>query len=71
MFRVRKVSFVIFLSQDVLMMGDFNADCSYVGSNDWSSIGLWTDNRFNWLIDNYADTTVSSTDCAYDRFVRI
>ncbi|KAJ8036635.1 Deoxyribonuclease-1-like 2 [Holothuria leucospilota] len=54
---------------DVLMLGDFNADCSYVGSNDWSSIALWTDQRFNWLIDNYADTTVSTTDCAYDRFV--
>lgn len=56
-------------TSDVVMMGDFNADCSYVGSSDWSSIRLWTDSRFNWLINDYADTTVSGTDCAYDRIV--
>ncbi|KAJ8034102.1 Deoxyribonuclease-1 [Holothuria leucospilota] len=56
-------------TSNVVMMGDFNADCSYVGSGDWSSISLWTDSRFNWLIDNYADTTVKSTNCAYDRIV--
>ncbi|KAJ8034036.1 Deoxyribonuclease-1-like 2 [Holothuria leucospilota] len=57
-------------TSNVVLMGDFNADCSYVGSGDWSSIRLWTDSRFNWLIDNYADTTVSNiTNCAYDRSV--
>ncbi|CAH1252054.1 DNASE1 [Branchiostoma lanceolatum] len=55
--------------QDVLIFGDLNADCSYVGSSDWSSIRIWTDNRFDWLIGNEADTTVKSTHCAYDRLV--
>ena len=28
--------------QDVMLMGDFNADCSYVTSSQWSSIRLRT-----------------------------
>ncbi|KAJ8036639.1 Deoxyribonuclease-1 [Holothuria leucospilota] len=56
-------------TSNVVMMGDFNADCRYVGPGDWSSISIWTDSRFKWLINNYADTTVSSTNCAYDRIV--
>jgi len=52
-----------------LFGGDFNADCSYVGPADWENIRLWTDNRFTWIIGNGVDTTVSATDCAYDRLV--
>ncbi|XP_019618401.1 PREDICTED: deoxyribonuclease-1-like [Branchiostoma belcheri] len=54
---------------DVMVLGDLNIDCSYVTSGEWDQIRLWTDPRFSWLIGNDADTTVSSTDCAYDRFV--
>ncbi|XP_003725199.1 deoxyribonuclease-1 [Strongylocentrotus purpuratus] len=52
-----------------ILMGDFNADCNYVKSSDWSEISLKTDSRFDWLISDSADTTVKSTDCAYDRIV--
>eukprot|EP00058_Branchiostoma_floridae_P020104 XP_002605594.1 hypothetical protein BRAFLDRAFT_127308 [Branchiostoma floridae] len=55
--------------EDILIFGDLNADCSYVGSSDWPGIRIWTDNRFQWLIGNEADTTVKSTHCAYDRLV--
>lgn len=56
--------------QDVVIMGDLNADCSYVGSNDWQDIRLRTQSRFDWVISDTADTTVSgNTDCAYDRQV--
>ncbi|XP_078666391.1 deoxyribonuclease-1-like [Branchiostoma floridae x Branchiostoma belcheri] len=55
--------------QNVIILGDLNADCSYVGTNDWSSIRIWTESRFDWLIGNEADTTVKSTHCAYDRLV--
>lgn len=55
--------------RDALIMGDFNADCSYLKGNDWQEVDLWTDKRFKWWIDNEDDTTVSKTDCAYDRFV--
>ncbi|XP_035685231.1 deoxyribonuclease-1-like [Branchiostoma floridae] len=54
---------------DVMVLGDLNSDCSYVTSGEWDQIRLWTDPRFTWLVGNDADTTVSSTDCAYDRFV--
>jgi len=56
-------------SIEPLVMGDFNADCSYVRSSDWGAISLRDASRFQWLIDDAADTTASATDCAYDRMV--
>ncbi len=58
-----------FGEKDALILGDFNAECNYVRSSERGSISLWTDSRFKWLIGNEADTTVSATDCAYDRIV--
>ncbi|XP_073916065.1 deoxyribonuclease-1 isoform X2 [Castor canadensis] len=55
--------------ENIMLMGDFNAGCSYVTSSDWSSIRLRTSPIFQWLIPDTADTTVSSTHCAYDRIV--
>lgn len=55
--------------EDVMLMGDFNADCSYVSPSFWSSIRLRTSPAFQWLIPDSADTTVTSTHCAYDRIV--
>ncbi|KAM4820226.1 deoxyribonuclease-1 [Thomomys bottae] len=55
--------------EDVMLMGDFNAGCSYVTPSQWPSIRLRTSTAFQWLIPDTADTTVSSTHCAYDRIV--
>ncbi|KAK2509288.1 hypothetical protein MC885_014103 [Smutsia gigantea] len=55
--------------EDVMLMGDFNAGCSYVSPSSWPSIRLRTDPAFQWLIPDTADTTVTSTHCAYDRIV--
>ncbi|XP_041532542.1 deoxyribonuclease-1 [Microtus oregoni] len=55
--------------EDVMFMGDFNAGCSYVSSSQWSSIRLRTSSLFQWLIPDSADTTVTTTECAYDRIV--
>ncbi|XP_003478188.1 deoxyribonuclease-1 [Cavia porcellus] len=55
--------------EDVILMGDFNAGCSYVTSSQWSSIRLRTNPAFQWLIPDTADTTVTSTHCPYDRIV--
>uniref|UniRef100_A0A4W5K898 Endonuclease/exonuclease/phosphatase domain-containing protein n=1 Tax=Hucho hucho TaxID=62062 RepID=A0A4W5K898_9TELE len=52
-----------------LLLGDFNAGCSYVSGSDWQRIRLFTDDRYHWLIPDHADTTVSNTDCPYDRVV--
>ncbi len=54
---------------EVLLLGDFNADCSYVTETDQSGIRLFQDSRFIWWIGDEMDTTTSNTDCAYDRIV--
>ena len=48
-------------------MGDFNADCSYANAAELAPKRFYWDPLFKWLIDWEADTTTSSTDCAYDR----
>ncbi|XP_073070710.1 deoxyribonuclease-1 isoform X8 [Manis javanica] len=52
--------------EDIMLMGDFNAGCSYVSPSSWPSIRLRTSPAFQWLIPDTADTTVTSTHCAYD-----
>ena len=54
---------------DVIIMGDFNAACSYVSDGDWKSMRLVSDKRFHWLISDCVDTTVAGKLCAYDRLV--
>ncbi|KAJ7306044.1 hypothetical protein JRQ81_010410 [Phrynocephalus forsythii] len=56
-------------AQDVLLLGDFNADCSFVLPEDWPHIRLRTSPGFQWLIPDTADTTAGRTHCAYDRIV--
>ncbi|KAM9784368.1 deoxyribonuclease-1 [Syngnathus typhle] len=56
-------------TNDIILLGDFNTDCSYVTDSEWTQIRIFTDKSFHWLIPNEADTTVSHTDCAYDRIV--
>ncbi|GFY40897.1 deoxyribonuclease-1 [Trichonephila inaurata madagascariensis] len=55
--------------EDILFMGDFNADCDYVKEKDWEKIELWTNPTFTWLIDHSADTTTNYRSCALDRIV--
>ncbi|XP_058426275.1 deoxyribonuclease-1-like 2 isoform X1 [Diceros bicornis minor] len=55
--------------QDILFLGDFNADCTYVREEDWAAIRLRSSEVFKWLIPDSADTTVGNSDCAYDRIV--
>ncbi|KAM9261599.1 deoxyribonuclease-1-like [Cariama cristata] len=57
-------------TNNILLLGDFNADCSYVTSAQWPSIRLRSLDACEWLIPDSADTTVATTtDCAYDRIV--
>uniref|UniRef100_A0A669PQH8 Deoxyribonuclease n=1 Tax=Phasianus colchicus TaxID=9054 RepID=A0A669PQH8_PHACC len=56
-------------TDNIVFLGDFNADCSYVKQSDWSSIRLRSSDVFKWLIPDSADTTVGKSDCAYDRIV--
>ncbi|XP_072455569.1 deoxyribonuclease-1-like 2 [Notamacropus eugenii] len=56
-------------TDDILFLGDFNADCNYVKQHDWANIRLRTSEIFKWLIPDDTDTTVGNSDCAYDRIV--
>ncbi|NXV74030.1 DNSL2 protein, partial [Atlantisia rogersi] len=56
-------------TDNIMFLGDFNADCAYVQPSDWSSIRLRTSHVFKWLLPDSADTTVGKSDCAYDRIV--
>ncbi|KAM9391411.1 deoxyribonuclease-1 [Pholidichthys leucotaenia] len=56
-------------TNDIVLLGDFNAGCNYVVGPEWQQIPIFTDKSFHWLIPDDADTTVSHTNCAYDRIV--
>lgn len=45
-----------------IILGDLNFDCTYFDPENSSLFRGW-----NWVIKNEDDTTVSSTNCAYDR----
>ena len=56
-------------TDDILIMGDVNADCTYASASELVGLTLRTDTRFTWYIGDDVDTTTTSTDCAYDRCV--
>uniref|UniRef100_A0A3P9MNY8 Deoxyribonuclease-1-like 1 n=1 Tax=Oryzias latipes TaxID=8090 RepID=A0A3P9MNY8_ORYLA len=57
-------------TDNVMLLGDFNADCSYLPKKNRKNVRLITDTSLSWLIPDTADTTVrSTTSCAYDRIV--
>ena len=49
------------------MMGDFNADCSYVSKEELENLYLRVNKSFVWLIPDDFDTTTGSSICAYNR----
>lgn len=55
-------------TQNVMILGDLNAGCSYVTIKGWRAVRLRSDPKFRWLIGDEQDTTVrQKTHCAYDR----
>lgn len=56
--------------QNVIILGDLNAGCSYITTKGWRAMRLRSDPKFHWLIGDEQDTTVrEKTHCAYDRSV--
>ncbi|XP_040260957.1 deoxyribonuclease-1-like 1 isoform X2 [Bufo bufo] len=56
--------------KNVVLMGDFNAGCSYLSKKKTKTLRLHKDPDFHWLISDGTDTTVKeSTSCPYDRIV--
>ncbi|XP_069792350.1 deoxyribonuclease-1-like [Narcine bancroftii] len=57
-------------TENIMILGDFNADGDYVSKRKMKTIRLRTDSNFHWLIGDDEDTTARlSTDQAYDRIV--
>ncbi|XP_061697519.1 deoxyribonuclease-1-like 1 isoform X2 [Syngnathoides biaculeatus] len=57
-------------TENVMLLGDFNADCSYLSKRSRDKLRLFRDNSLFWLLPEKTDTTVrASTSCAYDRIV--
>jgi len=54
----------------IIIMGDLNADCSYLSNTRYNSLAFTTDSRFLWLISKEDDTTTSNSSCAYDRYTK-
>jgi hypothetical protein len=57
---------------NIILMGDFNADCSYVPASQWQNIRFKQvpySSQFTFVVPDGSDTTVSTNVCAYDRFV--
>ncbi|KAM4737657.1 deoxyribonuclease-1-like 1 [Anableps anableps] len=57
-------------TENVMLLGDFNADCSYLAKKNREKVRLITDSSLHWLIPDNSDTTVrQTTSCSYDRIV--
>ncbi|KAL7399153.1 hypothetical protein ABVT39_020741 [Epinephelus coioides] len=57
-------------TENVMLLGDFNADCGYLAKKNRKNVRLITEKSLYWLIPEKTDTTVrSSTSCSYDRIV--
>uniref|UniRef100_A0A3Q0RBI9 Deoxyribonuclease n=1 Tax=Amphilophus citrinellus TaxID=61819 RepID=A0A3Q0RBI9_AMPCI len=57
-------------TENVMLLGDFNAGCGYLAKKNRKRVRLITDQNLFWLIQENTDTTVrSSTSCSYDRIV--
>ena len=51
---------------DVILVGDLNADCNYLRTGEYTAL---RGPGYIWVIPDDTDTTVSRTDCAYDRVI--
>ena len=49
---------------NILILGDFNADCSYYNAQQEQEFDTW-----HWIIRDTADTTVAQSSCTYDRIL--
>ena len=54
---------------DILTMGDFNADCTYLSPAQEATLEIVTNPAVRWWIGDDADTTTTTTVCAYDRIL--
>ncbi|XP_056156873.1 deoxyribonuclease 1 like 4, tandem duplicate 1 [Lampris incognitus] len=57
-------------TDNIMILGDFNADGSYLSKKDMRDLRIRKDKNFHWLIGDDVDTTASTrNDHTYDRIV--
>lgn len=57
-------------TDNIIILGDFNADGAYVPSTDLHNIRIRSDKNFHWLIADNVDTTANTgNEHTYDRIV--
>ncbi|XP_054906143.1 deoxyribonuclease-1-like [Poeciliopsis prolifica] len=57
-------------TDNVMILGDFNADGSYVSKKEMKTIRIRSNSNFHWLIGDDVDTTASTKNTnSYDRIV--
>lgn len=56
-------------SENVIILGDLNADCDYLSDKEYDALSVKSDSKFTWVIGKDIDTTTGKSDCAYDRIV--
>ncbi|XP_006631146.2 deoxyribonuclease 1 like 4, tandem duplicate 1 [Lepisosteus oculatus] len=57
-------------TDNVMMLGDFNADGGYLSNKKMKKIRIRSDKNFHWLIEDEVDTTANKgNDNTYDRIV--
>ncbi|XP_072296094.1 deoxyribonuclease-1-like isoform X1 [Eucyclogobius newberryi] len=57
-------------TDNVMILGDFNADGSYLSKKEMKTIRIRSDKNFHWLISDDQDTTASNKNSnTYDRIV--
>ncbi|XP_040922829.1 deoxyribonuclease gamma-like [Toxotes jaculatrix] len=57
-------------TDNIMILGDFNADGAYVTDKKMKNIRIRSDKNFHWLIDDDVDTTANtSNEHTYDRIV--
>ncbi|XP_052446759.1 deoxyribonuclease gamma-like [Carassius gibelio] len=57
-------------TDNIMILGDFNSDGSYVSNKKMKTIRIRSDKNFHWLISDDEDTTTSTkNDNTYDRIV--
>ena len=53
---------------DFIVLGDFNASCSYANKKELAASPL-SRSGYTWIVPDSADTNLASKKCAYDRIV--
>lgn len=56
-------------TDNILILGDLNAACSYASATALKKLEIRKDPQFLWLIPDKTDTTATASDCTYDRLL--